>query len=86
MTLDDRGFQVGAGSVATGRPEDPSPVLDRIGFPATTSFRVGLGAETSADDVDRFASVLAGTVSELRRIETVAAQAFTRFSPPEGGR
>jgi cysteine desulfurase len=86
MALDDRGFQVGAGSVGTGRPEDPSPVLERIGFPATTSFRVGIWAETSADDVERFVSVLATTVSDLRRIETVAAEAFTRFSPSEGGR
>lgn len=79
MTLDDRGFHVGAGSIATGRPEDPSPVLERIGHPATTSFRVGLTAETSAEDIDRFAGVLAETVADLGRIEAVTAEALTRL-------
>jgi cysteine desulfurase len=83
MTLDDRGFHVGAGSVATGRPEEPSPVLERLGHPATTSFRVGLGVRTSPEDVERFRSVLTETVSELRRIQTATAEALTRFGPPE---
>lgn len=85
MTLDDRGFQLGAGSVGTGRPEDPSPVLDRIGFPSTTSFRVGLGLETSNEDLERFLDVLTTSVAELRRIDSVTAEALTRFAPPEGG-
>jgi cysteine desulfurase len=83
MTLDDRGFQIGAGSIGTGRPEDPSPVLDRIGSPATTSFRVGLGVDTTGDDLARFQSVLRESVAELRRIESVTVEALTRFAPPE---
>ena len=83
MTLDDRGFHVGAGSVATGRPEDPSPVLERIGHPGRTSFRVGLGVDTSGRDVDRFVDTLAETVAELRRMESAAAEALTRFRAPE---
>lgn len=83
MTLDDRGFHVGAGSVATGRPEDPSPVLERIGHPGRTSFRVGLGFDTSGRDVDRFVDTLAETVGELRRMEAAAAAALTRFRAPE---
>lgn len=83
MTLDDRGFQVGAGSVASGRPEDPSPVLERIGHPGRTSFRVGLGVDTSRADTDRFVDTLAETVAELRRVESATAEALTRFRAPE---
>jgi cysteine desulfurase len=83
MTLDDRGFHVGAGSVATGRPEDPSPVLERVGVPATTGFRVGLDLATPPRDVDRFVDVLAETVASLSRVEAAAAEALTRLSRPD---
>jgi cysteine desulfurase len=83
MTLDDRGFHIGIGSASSGRPDDPSPVLDRIGHPATASVRIGLGAGASADDVDRFADVLRETVLELRRMEAASAEALTRFSVPD---
>jgi cysteine desulfurase len=83
MTLDDRGFHVGAGSVATGRPEDPSPVLERIGVPRSSSFRVGLDLDSAPEAAERFVDVLAETVTDLRRVEAAAAEALTRLSRPD---
>ena len=84
MTLDDRGFHVGVGSLVTGRPEEPSPVLDRIGHPVTASVRVGVGAETTTDQIDRFVGVLAEAVAELRRVERVSAEALSRYRASDG--
>ncbi|MGZ5326779.1 MAG: cysteine desulfurase family protein [Actinomycetota bacterium] len=81
MALDDRGFCVGAGSMCTGRPEDPSPVLERIG--ATGSgFRVSLGAGSTAEQVDALLDVLPDVVSELQEVERVSEAALSRFRPP----
>jgi cysteine desulfurase len=83
MALDDRGFQVGVGSIGTGRPEEPSPVLEALGFPGTVSIRVGLGAGASAGDVTRFVDVFRDTVEELRRMDVASAEALSRFSAPD---
>ena len=81
MALDDRGLRVGAGSMCTGRPEDPSPVLEQIG--ATGSgFRVSLGAGSTADQVDALLDVLPDVVSELQEVERVSGAALSRFRPP----
>ena len=82
MTLDDRGYRIGAGSLCSGRPEDPSPVLEQIGYPQTTGFRVSLGAGATRGDIDAFVDVLAETVRELQRMEVASAAALARFSPP----
>jgi cysteine desulfurase len=79
MALDDRGLHVGAGSVSTGRPEDPSPVLAELGHPGTTCFRVSLGDGVGAADLDRLVVELGRTVRELQRIESTATEALTRF-------
>jgi cysteine desulfurase len=84
MALDDRGFQLGAGSPCSGRPEDPSPVLERIGLPGEGGFRVSLGPSTTEDDVDRFLATLPGLVDQLRRVERRSAEALARFRPPDG--
>ncbi len=84
MALDDRGFQLGAGSPCSGRPEDPSPVLERIGLPGAGGFRVSLGPNTTEDDVERFLAALPGVVDQLRRVERRSAEALARFRPTDG--
>jgi cysteine desulfurase len=84
MALDDRGFHLGAGSLCSGRPEDPSPVLEQLGVLLSTSFRVSLGRSTEPGDVERFLAELPGVVDELQRVERVSAEALARFRPPEG--
>jgi cysteine desulfurase len=81
MTLDDRGFRVGGGSLCSGRPEDPSPVLEQIGYSQTTGFRVSLGDGVSDGQLDALLEVLSGTVRELRRMEAVSSEALARYSP-----
>lgn len=82
MALDDRGFQVGAGSPCSGRPEDPSPVLERIGLSGVSGFRVGIGAWTSDDDVTRFCDTLPELVEALRTIERTSKESLARFHNP----
>ena len=82
MTLDDRGFRVGAGSLCSGRPEDPSPVLEQMGYPGATAFRVSLGDGVSERHVDELLDVLSGAVGELQRMESASAEALARFSLP----
>jgi len=84
MALDDRGFRVGAGSPCSGRPEDPSPVLEQIGVPGAGGFRVSLGPTTTDEDVDLFLATVPGLVDELRHVERLSAEAMARFRPPEG--
>ncbi len=83
MALDDRGIRLAAGSLCSGQPDDPSPVLEQIGFPNTSGFRVSLGPATDAGDVDRLLEVLPEVVTELREVETLSADALARFRAPE---
>lgn len=83
MALDDRGFRVGAGSLCTGRPEDPSPVLQQIGVEPAMGFRIGLGGMTTAADVDAFLDCLPALVRELREVDGASRAALDRFRPPE---
>jgi cysteine desulfurase len=82
MTLDDRGFRVAAGSLCSGRPEDPSPVLQQLGVPSTAGFRVSLGSATSDADVEGFLEVLPEVIEELRRVDRSSRAALDRFRPP----
>lgn len=81
MALDDRGYRIGAGSLCSGRPEDPSPVLEAIGHPGSSGFRVSLGPASTQGDVDRFLEVLPGITQELREVEKVSNEALERFRP-----
>ena len=82
MSLDDRGFALGAGSLCSGRPEDPSPVLEQLGYPSTCGFRIGLESTTTTEEVERLLDVLPGLVEDLRRVESSATDALSRFVPP----
>ena len=84
MALDDRGFRIGAGSVSSGRPEDPSDVLEAIGTPGRTAFRIGLDGSTTDDDVEAFLALLPGLVEELRLVERASTEAISRFGGPPG--
>ncbi len=81
MALDDRGFRIGAGSNCSGSPGEASPVLEHMGTPGRTSFRVGIGRETTEEDVDRLLATLPRLVQELRRVETVSEAAMARYLP-----
>jgi cysteine desulfurase len=84
MALDDRGFRIAAGSNCSGAAGDPSPVLEHLGHPATPSFRIGIGPETTDADVDRFLDVLPALVRELRQVETAAEAAMARYGTGSG--
>jgi cysteine desulfurase len=84
MALDDRGIRLAAGSLCSGQPDDPSPVLEQIGLPTTSGFRVSLGPSTTAADVDALLEVLPEVVRELREVESISSEALARFRAPEG--
>lgn len=82
MALDDRGFRLGAGSLCSGQPGDPSPVLEQIGFPNTSGFRLSLGPGSDGAEVDRLLAALPDIVAELREIESRSEEALSRFRAP----
>jgi len=76
--LDERGFRLDAGSVATGLPAEPSPVLEAMGVPNTVAFRMGLGRATTEAVVDRFVDELTPLVERLARVQAASERAFER--------
>jgi cysteine desulfurase len=83
MALDDRGLHLAAGSLCSGQPGDASPVLERIGFPGVSSFRVGLGVGSTDAEVQAFLDVLPGVVERLRDVARRGGDALSRFRPPD---
>lgn len=79
MALDDRGFRLGAGSNCSGAVADPSTILEHLGVPAATSFRIGIGPESTDGDVDRLLETLRALVAELREVGSAADAAMARF-------
>ena len=76
MALDDRGVHIGAGAPGTGRPEDPSDVLEQLGFPETPSFRDRGGSGDHRSGLDRCVEVLAEVAGDLRQVARGAAAAM----------
>ena len=74
MALDDRGFRLGVGSTCTAATGEPSSVLEKLGVPGTTSFRVGIGPTTTDQDLDRFCLALRELVEALARVERSAEE------------
>jgi cysteine desulfurase len=82
MALDDRGFRIAAGSLCSGQPGDASPVLEHIGHPGVSSFRVGLGTSSTDADVDALLETLPDLVEELRTVAASTEGALARFRAP----
>jgi cysteine desulfurase len=83
MALDERGFHLGAGSFCSGQPGDPSPVLERVGAPGTSGFRIGLVSSTTEADIDSLLDSLPRVVRELRDVEEESTRALSRYRRPE---
>jgi cysteine desulfurase len=81
MALDDRGFRIAAGSNCSGAPDEPSSVLEHMGVPGRPSFRVGLGRETTGEDIEALLATLPDLVEELRRIDRASDDAMGRYLP-----
>jgi cysteine desulfurase len=79
MALDDRGFRIAAGSNCSGAAGEASSVLEHMGVPSTTSFRIGVGPDTTEDDAERLLATLPSLVSELRQVRSAADAAMARF-------
>ena len=79
MALDDRGFRIAAGSNCSGATAEPSSVLEHMGSSATTSFRIGVGPETTEADTDRLLATLPELVTELREVAASAELAMDRY-------
>jgi cysteine desulfurase len=83
MALDDRGIRLAAGSLCSGQPDDASPVLEQIGFPNTSGFRVSLGPNSTEADVGGLLEILPDVVHELREVESISSKALARFRAPD---
>ncbi|MFC7258242.1 cysteine desulfurase/sulfurtransferase TusA family protein [Streptomyces lutosisoli] len=77
--LDRAGFSVSSGSSCTSSTLTPSHVLKAMGVLSEGNVRVSLPPGTPEEDVDRFLSVLPGTVSAVR--EKLGAPAEVTKTP-----
>lgn len=71
MTLDLKGFAVSTGAACSSGNSEPSPVLMAMGLSreqAQSSLRISLGWESDEQQINRFVSTLADTVTKLREI------------------
>jgi cysteine desulfurase len=66
--LDRHGFAVGSGSACTSSTLEPSHVLAAMGVLTHGNVRIALDRTTTADEVDRFCTVLPGAVARVREM------------------
>ena len=69
MNMDVRGFAVSTGAACSSGNPEPSPVLLAMGLSraeAQSSLRIGLGWETTAEEIDLFIEALQAVVTRLR--------------------
>jgi cysteine sulfinate desulfinase/cysteine desulfurase-like protein len=79
MALDDRGFRIAAGSNCSGAAGEASSVLEHMGVASTASFRIGVGTDTTREDVERLLATLPSLVSDLREVRAAGDAAMARF-------
>lgn len=82
MALDDRGFRVGGGSLCSGAPADPSPVLEALGVPRTPSFPIGVGYDTTEEAIERLLELLPRLAKRLQDVDAASSEALGRFRAP----
>jgi cysteine desulfurase len=66
LALDQHGVAVHSGSACSSELLEPSPVLAAMGVDADHSLRVSVGWNTTAADIDRFATALPDIVARFR--------------------
>ena len=69
LALDQRGFEVSAGSACSSGSLDPSHVLSAMGIPrndALSSLRISFDERTPEADLDAFAEALLDIVANAR--------------------
>lgn len=64
--LDRHGFAVGSGSACTSLTLEPSHVLAAMGVLTHGNIRIGIDHDVTAEDIDRFCSILPGAVQRVR--------------------
>jgi cysteine desulfurase len=83
MALDDGGFSIGGGSMCSGAPGEPSPVLEAMGAPGTPSFPLSVGCDTTDRAIDELLDVLPPLVRTLQGVEASSSEALARFRVPD---
>jgi cysteine desulfurase len=68
LGLDQRGIAAHSGSSCSSEALEPSPVLAAMGADADRSLRLSVGWNSTADDVDAFATAFPEVVGKLRAL------------------
>lgn len=80
MALDDRGLQVGIGSLSSGLTHEPSAVIEAMGASGVHPVRVSLGRETTEEDIEALLTQLPPLVRELRKVESASSETLERLN------
>ncbi len=75
MKLDEYGIATSTGSACSSKKQKPSHVLKAMGFSydeITGSLRIGISAENTIQEMDRFVMTLSQVINELRKFSPIA--------------